>query len=81
MVDDELLREQDPATNDEATAAIWDVREEMAALDAKLGKAIAFARWRGASWSAIGDALGVSKQAAHQQWQNVEERKRLGEFD
>src|SRR5205814_6358389 len=33
-----------------------------------VGHFVASAKEAGASWSAIGDAIGVSKQAAHQRW-------------
>ncbi len=46
----------------EATAALRD------AADRKLYVLVGFAREAGASWAAIGDALGVSTQAAHQRF-------------
>jgi hypothetical protein len=45
-----------------ATAALRD------AADLKLFELVGFARDAGASWSAIGDALGVTTQAAHQRY-------------
>ena len=45
-----------------ATAALRD------AADRKLFELVGFARDAGASWAAIGDALGVSTQAAHQRY-------------
>jgi hypothetical protein len=45
-----------------ATAALRD------AADQKLFELVGFARDAGASWSSIGDALGVTTQAAHQRY-------------
>ena len=45
-----------------ATAALRD------AADRKLFDLVGFARDAGASWAAIGDALGVTTQAAHQRF-------------
>jgi hypothetical protein len=45
-----------------ATAALRD------AADRKLFELVGFARDAGASWSSIGDALGVTTQAAHQRY-------------
>jgi hypothetical protein len=45
-----------------ATAALRD------AADAKLFELVGFAREAGASWAAIGEALGVTTQAAHQRY-------------
>jgi hypothetical protein len=45
-----------------ATAALRD------AADRKLFDLVGFAREAGASWAAIGDALGVTTQAAHQRF-------------
>jgi len=45
-----------------ATAALRD------AADRKLYELVGFARSAGASWAAIGDALGVTTQAAHQRF-------------
>jgi hypothetical protein len=46
----------------EATAALRD------AADRKLFELVGFARDAGASWSSIGEALGVTTQAAHQRY-------------
>ena len=46
----------------EATAALRD------AADRKLFVLVGFARDAGASWAAIGEALGVTTQAAHQRF-------------
>ncbi|MGK2950113.1 MAG: hypothetical protein ACSLFP_16190 [Acidimicrobiales bacterium] len=45
-----------------ATAALRE------AADQKLFELVGFARDSGASWSAIGEALGVTTQAAHQRY-------------
>ena len=45
-----------------ATAALRD------AADHKLFQLVGFARDQGASWAQIGEALGVSTQAAHQRY-------------
>jgi hypothetical protein len=45
-----------------ATAALRD------AADRKLFDLVGFAREAGASWASIGDALGVTTQAAHQRY-------------
>ena len=45
-----------------ATAALRD------AADRKLYVLVGFAREAGASWAAIGEALGVTTQAAHQRF-------------
>ena len=45
-----------------ATAALRD------AADRKLFELVGFARDAGASWAAIGEALGVTTQAAHQRY-------------
>ena len=45
-----------------ATAALRD------AADRKLFELVGFARESGASWAAIGEALGVTTQAAHQRY-------------
>ena len=45
-----------------ATAALRD------AADRKLFELVGFAREAGASWASIGEALGVTTQAAHQRY-------------
>ena len=51
-----------------ATAAL------RSAADEKLFELVQFARSSGASWSAIGEALGVSTQAAHQRYGRATQR-------
>ena len=65
----------------EATEGIFDAMDEMRIAEAQVGRAVAHALWRGASWSAIGNALGVSKQAAWERWKDALERRDRGEFD
>jgi hypothetical protein len=48
-----------------ALAATAAIRE---AADQKLFQLVGFARDQGASWAQIGEALGVSTQAAHQRY-------------
>ncbi len=48
-----------------ALAATAAIRE---AADRKLFELVGFAREAGASWSSIGEALGVTTQAAHQRF-------------
>jgi hypothetical protein len=48
-----------------ALAATASLRE---AADRKLFELVGFAREAGASWSSIGEALGVTTQAAHQRY-------------
>ena len=48
-----------------ALAATAALRE---AADRKLFDLVGFARTSGASWAAIGEALGVTTQAAHQRY-------------
>jgi hypothetical protein len=38
----------------------------------EMAKAVATARAAGASWTQIGDALGMSRQAAHERFRSVE---------
>ena len=68
---DEAMRELVLTTGDgeltvgaalSATAALRD------AADRKLYYLVGFARNEGASWAAIGEALGVTTQAAHQRF-------------
>jgi hypothetical protein len=74
MVDsivDEAMRDlvhrtgQPELTVGAALAATAALRE---AADRKLFELVGFARDAGASWASIGDALGVSTQAAHQRF-------------
>ncbi|MFL6205476.1 MAG: hypothetical protein ACJ739_08995 [Acidimicrobiales bacterium] len=48
-----------------ALAATTAVRD---AADRKLFELVSFAREEGASWASIGEALGVTTQAAHQRY-------------
>ena len=68
---DEAMRELVQRTGDgeltvgAALAATAALRE---AADRKLFDLVGFARTSGASWAAIGEALGVTTQAAHQRF-------------
>ncbi|MEO6318445.1 MAG: hypothetical protein ABIP36_06650 [Acidimicrobiales bacterium] len=68
---DEAMRELVQRTGDgqltvgAALAATATLRE---AADRKLFVLVDFARTSGASWAAIGEALGVTTQAAHQRF-------------
>jgi len=53
------------------TRALQDVAQAVArhaALGRELDDAVRFARKAGASWEAIGQAAGMSRQAAHSRW-------------
>jgi hypothetical protein len=56
-------REQQDAL-DQISLRIATIRAEAASLD----RWVALARGKGASWSDIGIAAGMSKQAAHKRW-------------
>ena len=55
----ERLRSHDPAVGLRAVGALHRLAEQVEAA------AVARARQQGWSWEQIGDALGVSRQAAH----------------
>ncbi|HEY3436552.1 MAG TPA: helix-turn-helix domain-containing protein [Actinotalea sp.] len=59
-MDLQAITSQDPRTGLRAAAALGRLAERMEAIQ------VANARALGWSWSEIADALGVSKQAAHQ---------------
>ena len=59
------LTRQGELTVGAALAATTAVRE---AADRKLFELVGFAREAGASWASIGEALGVTTQAAHQRF-------------
>jgi len=68
---DEAMRELVQRTGDgELTvgAALTATATLRDAADRKLFDLVGFARTSGASWAAIGDALGVTTQAAHQRY-------------
>jgi hypothetical protein len=66
----------DHAQNVDATAsAITAVDRAARALDtarAELDAAVACARITGASWEAIGQAAGISRQSAHERWAHAD---------
>src|SRR5687768_6453268 len=51
-----------------ALARLIDAARAAAAADHQLADAARAARDGGASWTQIGDALGLTRQAAHQRW-------------
>lgn len=63
-----LFRASDRADHLDALEAIRDLRHR---LDELADDAALLARRQGASWSAIGCALDITKQAAQQRWGNV----------
>lgn len=62
--DDEQVRLEVELVSDDPLGQLRGLRAATRQLDAWQREAIARARERGASWSDIGDALGVTKQAA-----------------
>jgi hypothetical protein len=62
--DDEQVRLEVELASDDPLGQLRGLRAATRQLDAWQREAIARARERGASWSDIGDALGVTKQAA-----------------
>lgn len=67
-----LLEALDPATgeaqNIEDLRAVAVAADAVAAGEARLTEAVEIARAHGRSWTRIGDALGVSRQAARQRF-------------
>jgi hypothetical protein len=58
-------------TRDEPTATLAALAKMKADLDAAVEKLVAEALRAGASWSQIGEALGVTRQAAHARYRNA----------
>lgn len=57
--------------NAETTAAIQRVKDaarHLGRAESDLRTSVARARERGATWQQIGDALGISRQAAHERF-------------
>lgn len=71
---EKLLDTVDPDTmeveNTEDLKAIADAADTLSAVEAQLTEAVEIARARGRSWTRIGIALGVSRQAARQRYAN-----------
>ena len=63
-LDDDQVRLEVELASDDPLGQLRGLRAATRQLDAWQREAIARARERGASWSDIGDALGVTKQAA-----------------
>ncbi|MFI5099341.1 MAG: hypothetical protein ACHQE5_02330 [Actinomycetes bacterium] len=62
------IRSDDPAVGLRAVVALQRLAEQVEAVQ------VAAARARGWSWEQIGDALGVSRQAAHKKHGHAGER-------
>ncbi len=62
------IRSDDPAVGLRAVVALQRLAEQVEAVQ------VAAARARGWSWEQIGDALGVSRQAAHKKHGQAGER-------
>lgn len=69
---EQLLDALDPATaaveNTEDLRAVAVAADTLATDEARLTEAVEIARTRGRSWTRIGIALGVSRQAARQRF-------------
>lgn len=52
--------------------AVRQAVEDRRAADARLDYAVAAARACGSSWAEIGDAVGMSRQSAHERWRRIE---------
>ncbi|MEV4216630.1 hypothetical protein [Nonomuraea sp. NPDC049725] len=59
-------------TGDRPLAALTLLAQVEAWQRALLDRAVAAARAGGASWSQVGDAMGISKQAAHERFRDAE---------
>jgi hypothetical protein len=64
----ELVRQTGDGAELTVGAALGATAALRAAADDKLFELVEFARQSGASWAAIGEALGVTTQAAHQRY-------------
>jgi hypothetical protein len=49
-----------------------DLMRRQATIDRELPEAVALARRQGASWSDIGAVLGISQQAAHKRFRDLD---------
>jgi hypothetical protein len=70
----ELVRQTGGGAELTVGAALSATAALRAAADEKLFELVEFARQSGASWSAIGEALGVTTQAAHQRYGRATQR-------
>jgi hypothetical protein len=59
--------------------AIAQALEAVSAAEAVLAQAVRTARRNGRSWTRIGMALGVSRQAARQRWANPDEAQKAAQ--
>jgi hypothetical protein len=53
-----------PPGNDDPLGAVAGIKQEMFLMEQKLRRQVTYARECGASWSQIGNALGMTKQGA-----------------
>jgi hypothetical protein len=65
---DQLLDTAAQVAKDGPLAAAAWLRGEAQRADAAISYYVAKARKDGRSWQEIGDALGVTRQAAHERW-------------
>ncbi len=56
----------------EGTAEVNELVNEYAAVGRKLDAAVRAARSRGASWAAIGEAAGITRQSAWERWRHLD---------
>lgn len=70
LVQDRWWREH--AGGQEALARVQHARKQFAAIEQELANAVAIARAAGASWDAIGRAVGISRQSAHERWRRLD---------
>lgn len=60
------------APTNEALQAVAQLNKQLAAINRQLEHSVKVARRRGSSWQAIGTALGISRQAAWEQFRRLE---------
>ena len=65
-MDEQRLADPDPAVGLRAVVALQRLSERMEAIQ------VANARRQGWSWARIAEALGVTKQAVHQKYRDME---------
>jgi biotin operon repressor len=56
----------------DACTAIAQLNKQLHAVNRQLQHAVKVARRQGASWQAIGEALGISRQSAWEQFRQLE---------
>lgn len=60
------------AFNNDALAELEAASEALAAAKLRVETAVALARHSGASWAAIGRAIGITRQSAQERWKQVD---------